>query len=98
MAVSAVLSVSGKDGQVVTLRDQASASAPHLWPGVSGHQALQLQRGPLPDGEHPLSVALLRQAARLLGVGDADTRGRCRGAGRSVKDKPQPHTHTQVCK
>lgn len=55
-------------------------STSHLWAGVSGHQALQLQRASLSDGEHPLSVALLLQAARLPGVEDADSRGRCRGA------------------
>lgn len=63
------------------LRDEAvSDSASYLWAGVSGHQALQLQRGPLPDGEDPLSVALLLQGARLPGVEDADSRGRCRSS------------------
>lgn len=37
----------------------------YLGPGVSCHQALQLQGPALSDGEHPLAVALLLHVAAL---------------------------------
>lgn len=90
-----LMSAPGMDGQILpflepstlSLRDLAfPGSAPYLRAGVSGHQALQLQRGSLSDGEHPLGVTLLLQVARLPGVDDADSRGRCRGERERASD------------
>lgn len=50
---------------------------PHLWPWMPRDQTGQLQSLPLPDGVHPLRVALLLNVACVTGVDDPNVWRSC---------------------